>query len=563
MPISTSYNLLKFALSFSNSKEPTKAIIKDFIPQKPNILTDDNSTKLERVSPESVGIDSKYLESFFNEVENDHSIFMNRCLIIKDSKIIGEKVKKPYDINTWNASFSLTKTTIGLAIGFLYDDGLITLDELAYKILVPKLTTLTLNTRLITIKHLLCNTTGSKFNEAYCAVSNSWVKDFFQTGTKFKPGTSFDYNSLNTYILSAIVKIKTGKSVSEYLKEKLYDPLEIYDFKYSLSPESIEEGGWGLYITPMDMAKLGLLILNKGVYNNKQIISKEWIEEMTKTQIKVGRNGEHFNYGYQIWVKDDESTLVFNGLFDQDIVIFKNTGIIALWCSSNNDAFHSNRVHKISEKYFKDEIKENYKYVERFGESDLINDDSLIPIYDKYLKSHTYVPLEDNALSSSILPVMIQATLNTFASGIESITFKKDKGTYILSFKADNADYDLLFKVGKFTRQSINLYGNAYDIATDIVFRRDDEYTPYILMRIYFLEFASQRFIKIRFTKTKGEFKLILTENPSTDFVEKLIEIQDAKTKKFIKSATNILTPDLVEARINKILNPSFTMKKI
>ena len=82
-------------------------------------------------------------------------------------------------------------------------------------------------------------------------------------------------------------------------------------------------------------------------------------------------------------------------------------------------------------------------------------------------------------------------------------------------------------------------------------------------MRIYFLEFASQRFIKIRFTKTKGEFKLILTENPSTDFVEKLIEIQDAKTKKFIKSATNILTPDLVEARINKILNPSFTMKKI
>ena len=406
--------------------------------------------------------------------------------------------------------------------------------------------------------------TGCRFNEAYTAASKKWVNDFFNTSNKFKPGKEFEYNSLNTYILSAIVKKVSGKSVSEFLKERLFDPLGIKDFYYSLSPEKIEEGGWGLYITPEDMCKLGILFVNNGVYNGKRIINEDWINEMSHAQIKTKHN-YGYDYGYQMWANDKHNICCYNGMFDQDIIIFRNTGIDAIWCCSNCDAFHSSNIFRISEIYFAEEIKQNHRYIPAPNFNDIENDESLFPLYQKRLKGVTYYPVNKNALSTSLLPLMLQTTMNTYAEGLNSIRFEEKDNEYSCTFKeGKDKEFTVKYNFDKGVRQVINLYGNVYEVSVDAKLRRTDDDTPYLLLRVYFLEFATRRYIKILLTRKKSDCFLKLSEYPSTEVVWKLLEVQDQQTKKLVKNATALISEDIIIMRINNLLSPKllFTSKK-
>ncbi|MCR5741816.1 MAG: beta-lactamase family protein [Gammaproteobacteria bacterium] len=562
MSFSSSLNLARLFLSLTNANEATKPILDNIAPQKPNINTNDTSTKLERAKPSDVGVCEKYIESFFNEVEKDFSIFMNRCLVLKDNKVIYEYIRKPYKFDSWNCSFSLTKTTVGLAIGFLYDEGLINLDEKAYKILKVK-GNINPQSKNITIRDLLTNTTGNRFNESFTAVSTSWVKEYFSNSCKFKPGTKFEYNSLNSYILSAIVKERSGMSLTEYLKKKLYDPLGIYDFYYSKSPEDIEEGGWGLYITPEDMAKLGLIILNKGSYNGAQIISEEWISEMVKSQVKANIPLSNYDYGYQVWTKEDSKSIVFNGMFDQDIVVFKENNMVLIWCSSNNDAFHSNKVFKIAEKYFKEPIKEKFRFspkVDRF--IDTFNPE-LKYYYTRFLDNHSFSSDDKTSNSLFILPVLMQITLNIYGKGIKTITFDKDENGSYINLDEGESSYKIYFDFKDGIYQILDVNSNIFEINASARIYLDESNRPYVLFRIYFLEFSSQRFIKVYLTRNKNEVEIEFSENPSKEFLLYVIKAQDEKTKKLFKSATSLLNKDILEARLNDVLCPRIMFNKI
>ena len=69
---------------------------------------------------------------------------------------------------------------------------------------------------------------------------------------------------MNSYMLAAIIKKITGHSMMDYLDERLWKPLDIKNVHWDKCPRGIEKGGWGLYLSPVDMAKIGLLYLNKG-----------------------------------------------------------------------------------------------------------------------------------------------------------------------------------------------------------------------------------------------------------------------------------------------------------
>ena len=566
MAINVSLTLLKLFLSLARTKEATKPAILLDEPQKSKVLSKNPSTKLERCTPEEVGIKKEYIDSFIHEVESDSSVFMNRFMMAKDNKVIYEYAKHPYDLNTWNASFSLTKTTVGLAIGMLIEDGLLSLNDNAFKILLPKNAASSNYNKSITIRNLLMMSTGCKFNEAYTAASKKWVKDFFNTSNKFKPGTSFDYNSLNTYILSAIVKKVSKKSLSHFLKERLFDPLGIKDFYYSLSPEKIEQGGWGLYITPEDMVKLGLLFINKGVWEGKRIINEEWLNEMSHVQIKAqGSSFNGYNYGYQMWANDAHDIAVFNGMFDQDIVICRKTGVVLIWCCSNCDAFHTSNIFRYAEHYFAEEIKEHFRYVPAPEYKDLENDTSLYPLYTKRLRGNTFYPTTKNAVSTSILPLLLQTTMNTFAEGLNSINFEDKDGEYTCKFhEGKDKEFTIKYNFGEGIRQTINLYGNEYEVSVDAKMRRTDDDTPYLLIRIFFLEFSTRRYIKVLLTRKKSECFLKLSEYPSTEVVYKVLEIQDKQMKRVVKNATALISEDVLTMKINNLLNPKllFTTKK-
>ena len=105
-------------------------------------------------------------------------------------------------------------------------------------------------------------------------------------------------------MLSAIVQKVTGQTVLEYLKPRLFEPLGIEDPKWDTSPQGISLGGYGLYIRTEDIAKFGQLYLQKGKWNGKQIIPKDWVQQATSKQISNGSNPNNDwnqGYGFQFW----------------------------------------------------------------------------------------------------------------------------------------------------------------------------------------------------------------------------------------------------------------------
>jgi CubicO group peptidase (beta-lactamase class C family) len=134
------------------------------------------------------------------------------------------------------------------------------------------------------------------------------VKRFLAQPVVYQPGTHFLYNTMGTYVLSAIVTRVTGQTTLEYLKPRIFEPLEIENARWDVSPEGNSLGGYGLYLRTEDIAKLGQLYLQRGKWNGKQLIPRKWIEQATSKQISNENEGHaqigpdwKEGYGFQFW----------------------------------------------------------------------------------------------------------------------------------------------------------------------------------------------------------------------------------------------------------------------
>ena len=132
----------------------------------------------------------------------------------------------------------------------------------------------------------------------------NWVKAFLAHPVPHKPGTHFKYNTPATFMQSAIVQKVTGEKVVDYLRPRLFEPLGIAPPKWDENPQGISLGGYGLYLKTEDIAKLGQLYLQNGVWNGKRLIPAEWIQEATSKQVSNGSDPTKDwdqGYGFQFW----------------------------------------------------------------------------------------------------------------------------------------------------------------------------------------------------------------------------------------------------------------------
>jgi CubicO group peptidase (beta-lactamase class C family) len=134
--------------------------------------------------------------------------------------------------------------------------------------------------------------------------SQDWIKTFLAHPVEHQPGSFFRYNTPATFMQSAIVQKVTGQTVVEYLQSRLLDPLGIQPPRWDANPQGISLGGYGLYLTTEDIAKFGQLYLQKGTWENQQLIPREWIEQATSKQVSNGQNATsdwNQGYGFQFW----------------------------------------------------------------------------------------------------------------------------------------------------------------------------------------------------------------------------------------------------------------------
>lgn len=294
---------------------------------------------LPRCTPEEAGISSAVAEQLFRTVEKEvDTLGVHAMMLIRDGKVFAEGYWAPYRPNIPHMLYSASKSIVSTAAGFAYDEGLLDLDRRLDDIFTEIPPSSSKWAKQMTVRHLLTMSTGVRFNEIGSMLDRDWVKMFMESVPKFEPGTQFEYNSLNTYMLSAVLKRITGQGLTEYLMPRLYEPLGIVNCPWETCPMGTEKGGWGLSLCLEDLAKIAQLYLNRGEWNGRRLLSREWIDMASSPQIATPNGELNQGYGFQIWMNAN-GVYQFNGAFGQYAVMFPNINAAAIIFSGSNQLF--------------------------------------------------------------------------------------------------------------------------------------------------------------------------------------------------------------------------------
>jgi CubicO group peptidase (beta-lactamase class C family) len=264
----------------------------------------------EKVNAQGI---AQYVDAFQKDKQDIHSL-----MIVRHGKVVAEQWFGDNAADKPHALFSVSKTFTATAVGFAVAEGKLKVSDKVISFFPDKLpANVSDNLKALEVRHLLTMSGGHDVEPGAVrsAAEMDWVEGFLAAPFTHAPGTFFVYNSLGTYMLSAIVQQVTGQKLLDYLTPRLFTPLGITGATWDDSPQGINTGGWGLSLKTEDLAKMGLFILQKGKWEGKQLLTAAWFDEATSRQIASlpsGRRPEQITpetkeldwlqgYGYQMW----------------------------------------------------------------------------------------------------------------------------------------------------------------------------------------------------------------------------------------------------------------------
>jgi CubicO group peptidase (beta-lactamase class C family) len=269
-------------------------------------------------------------------------------LVIQNDTIAYENYFLGNTESTRNISWSMAKSFISTLIGIAKDEGYIPDLMATVDSYLPSLKGS--GYEGVRIKDVLQMSTGVKFNEDYGDPDsdiNRWGRDFALGNSQdafaatlereIEPGTVNHYVSINTHVLGMLLTKATGRTITDYMQEKLWDPLGMeYNGYWLADSYNMEMALGGLNATMRDYAKIGSLFLHQGNWNGNQIVSKEWIVEAVTPDAPHVMPSEEFGYGYQWWIpKSTVGEFMAIGVYNQNIYINPSTNTIVVKLSAN------------------------------------------------------------------------------------------------------------------------------------------------------------------------------------------------------------------------------------
>ncbi|MHC1731266.1 MAG: serine hydrolase domain-containing protein [Bacteroidales bacterium] len=304
-------------------------------------------TTLPRSTPEAEGVSSEELLTFLDSAAAGSHEF-HSIMIVRHGKVIAEGWWDPYSPELRHTLYSVSKSFTSTAVGLAVTEKLLSVDDKVVSFFPDQLPdTVSPFLADMTVRDLLTMTAGQSpdpSNEITSSGKN-WVTAFLSLPVVNDPGSQFLYNSMATFMLSAIVQKVTGEKLADYLQPRLFGPLGIEGMDWESSPEGINAGGWGLRVRTEDMAKFGQLYLQKGMWNGKQIIPAEWIEEATSFKIDqapdaspetTAENDWMQGYCYQFW-RSRHNTYRADGAFGQYIMVMPEKDAVVAITSESPD----------------------------------------------------------------------------------------------------------------------------------------------------------------------------------------------------------------------------------
>ena len=534
----------------------------DYFPQKPDFPFDAvYEQAFVRATPESQGISSDLFAALLRELDASKDTEMHHFMALRHGKVICECNFAPYPKGMWHITHSMCKSITGMAIGMLIEEEKLKLDENIYDIFPDHTNAFSKIFRpVITVENLLTMTSGVTFNESGIVSGNDWLGSFLNASVNGKPGTEFQYNSLNTYVLSAIVTKRTGETLTEYLTPRLFGPLGITKYYWETCPKGITKGGWGLFLCAEDMAKLGQLYLQRGKWNGQQLVSEYWIEISTARHLKT--QNDTYGYGYQLWMEQRPGSFEYNGMLGQNVIIYPDMDMVLVTNAGNKEMFQDCIMLNIIRKYFPvnyhpaDVLPENplsYSLLKRLcgelenGENNnrstslrggwkrnviskrkhsdkkysyrisaAVDRPSDHHSFMRAVSGRTYVMEQQNI---GIAPLFVQVFHNNMTDGISEISFTYDAGNFYVSFTEGEVIHKLPVGFGRAADGCVDLHGEHYLVATLGEFARDENDIPVLKLEVTFIEecvkrkahifFHEDNGIEIRWNETPGK-KMIL-----------------------------------------------------
>ena len=262
---------------------------------------------LPRSTPEAEGISSQAIVDFVQAADKNVNTF-DSFMLVRHGKAIAAGWWKPNAAGQPHIMNSVSKSFTSTAVGLAIESQKLSLDDVVLKFFPADAPAdPSGNLKALKVRDLLTMSSGQGVEPKAVGGSPS-VKQFLAQPFPYAPGTHFVYNTMGTYVLSAIVTKVTGKTVLDYLKPRLFDPLGIENPRWDSSPEGYSLGGYGLYLRTEDMAKFGQLMLQHGEWKGKQLVPRKWVEEATSREIssvdeshaRIGPDWRQ-GYGFQFW----------------------------------------------------------------------------------------------------------------------------------------------------------------------------------------------------------------------------------------------------------------------
>jgi len=275
-------------------------------------------------------------------------------MVIHNDTIVFENYHNGLTPEMTHISWSMAKSFVSGMIGIAVEEGKIESIHDPVTKYLPKLKESGYNE--IPIKHILQMSSGVGFDEDYSKF-NSDINRFgryFALGSSFEDfvmslknerpsGTYNHYVSIDTQVLGMLLKKVTGKSLTQYMKEKIWDPMGMeHDATWAIDKDSMELALGGLNATLRDYAKFGLLYLKKGNWFGKQIIPSNWVEQsitLDAPHLQPGVNdlsSNNYGYGFQWWIPEEADGAFFAaGIYNQHIYIHPKRNVLAIKLSAN------------------------------------------------------------------------------------------------------------------------------------------------------------------------------------------------------------------------------------
>jgi CubicO group peptidase (beta-lactamase class C family) len=338
--ISSDYNEIKGKLIFPDNNSQLMNLVK----QESNNKED---KKTANISPRKASLDSNYLDGeklkkTIKNIDSGKYGLVHSLLISRNNELVYEQYFDGYDRDKLHLISSNTKGIAAILIGQLIDKGYLMNEDEKLVDCFPEFKAIFEGDRQkITIRHLLTMTSGYKLHSSELYQTKNRLLEDLQRDLAYKPGEKFQYDPANANILAGIIKNKSGLHADEFAQKYLFEPLGIKSYNW----EDEKQNGFplmqgSLQLRPYDMIKIGLLLANDGKYEDRQIISKEWITKLKTASVRK-------DYSYLWWLGNSKVNskelkgVIATGIGGQFIYVAPEKNLVIVTTAGN---FHNNKT---------------------------------------------------------------------------------------------------------------------------------------------------------------------------------------------------------------------------